>query len=218
MAKKIRNILDLTEKQYIALEQKAEKLGHEHGVNAAQWIAQDSWGGRARGGEDTKTAQAFLDGYDAGDPAILDFYNEPNLSGEYADSWTTPTLYNALGLPEDYEDDSTMALSLAYEHGSSEGFWDTLTQSARAHLNLNNPRSHGREKKALLSTGYKLLRSDAIVLEAKPSDTPGWYILLALRVNQGEYVTWAASDSEELQSGHYFVLLAEALQDFNSRR
>jgi len=110
---------------------KAEKLGKAHGINAAQWAIQDSWGGRVSSPQDREAAKAFLDGAEAGDPAILDSYNPPNLSGEWADSMTPAKLIEEVTegkimLTEEEAD----AICQAYETEAQNGFWQELETSA----------------------------------------------------------------------------------------
>jgi hypothetical protein len=110
---------------------KAEKLGKAHGINAAQWAIQDSWGGRVSSPQDREAAKAFLDGAEAGDPAILDSYNPPNLSGEWADSMTPAKLIEEVTegkimLTEEEAD----AVCQAYEIEAANGYWQELETSA----------------------------------------------------------------------------------------
>lgn len=112
----------------------AAELGKRHGESAADWIIQDSWGGRVTRGE-KEAASAFLKGLENGDPAIMDGFNPPNLSGEYADDMTPQRLMDHCFRFEDdyaecadYEDD----ICLSYEDAASEAFWNTLQQSAES--------------------------------------------------------------------------------------
>jgi hypothetical protein len=112
---------------------KAEKLGKEHGESAAQWIIQDSWGGRVSSPQDREAAKAFLDGAEAGDPAIMDKFSPPNLSGEWADSMTEARLMDYC-LTENIDwreiDDLRDAVCQAYEQAASDSFWQELETSA----------------------------------------------------------------------------------------
>lgn len=69
----------------------AVELGTEHGRNAAEWFAQDAFGGRHTG-VSKEAARRILQMLDDGDPALWDAANVPNLSGEWADSMTTRKL------------------------------------------------------------------------------------------------------------------------------
>ena len=109
----------------------AEKLGKAHGINAAEWAIQDSWGGRVSSPQDYQAAKAFLDGAEAGDPAIMDRFNPPNLSGEWADSMTPAKLIEEVTdgeimLTEEEAD----AVCQAYETEAANGFWQELETSA----------------------------------------------------------------------------------------
>jgi hypothetical protein len=112
---------------------KAEKLGKAHGINAAGWAIQDSWGGRVSSPQDYKAAKAFLDGAEAGDPAIMDSYNPPNLSGEWADSMTEARLMDYC-LSENIDwreiDELRDAVCQAYETEAANGYWQELETSA----------------------------------------------------------------------------------------
>jgi hypothetical protein len=110
---------------------KAEKLGKAHGINAAEWAIQDSWGGRVSSPQDREAAKAFLDGAEAGDPAIMDKFSPPNLSGEWADSMTPAKLIEEVTegkimLTEEEAD----AVCQAYEIEAQNGFWQELETSA----------------------------------------------------------------------------------------
>src|SRR5215216_5766452 len=79
-----------------AIEQ-AAKIGREHGANAASWWEQDALGGRAT--HDTRyTAEAVLKGLEDGDPAILDSLPQPDLSGQWADGYSSQDLLSDIGL------------------------------------------------------------------------------------------------------------------------
>jgi hypothetical protein len=115
----------------------AEKLGKEHGENAAQWVAQDSWGGRvASSRQSEENARAFLKGIEEGDPIIMDSYVSPNLSGEWADSMTEADLLKAAfdGFDADIidtlEPEEIDEIANAYEQAASDGFWQELETSA----------------------------------------------------------------------------------------
>jgi hypothetical protein len=71
---------------------RAETLGTRHGRNAAEWVAQDAFGGRHTGDSEA-AAREFLRMAEDGDPVLFDRYQAPNLSGEWADSMTPGRLY-----------------------------------------------------------------------------------------------------------------------------
>jgi len=142
MSKKIRSYEDLTDAQWKAALAKAKGLGHKDGANAAEWVIQDSWGGRvSRPGQADQAARAFLKMWDEGDTGTLDYPRPPDLSGEMADTLSPAKLYFILGLGKDFSDTDDMELAQAYEEGSNESFFDTLVMSAKAHLSImDNPR------------------------------------------------------------------------------
>jgi hypothetical protein len=110
---------------------KAEKLGKAHGINAAEWAIQDSWGGRVSSPQDYQAAKAFLDGAEAGDPAIMDSFNPPNLSGEWADSMTPRLLIEEVTEGEiSLEPEEESAICQAYETEAANGYWQELETSA----------------------------------------------------------------------------------------
>jgi hypothetical protein len=110
---------------------KAEKLGKAHGENAAEWAIQDSWGGRVSSPQDREAAKAFLDGAEAGDPAILDSFNPPNLSGEWADSMTPAKLIEEVTEGEIMvTEEEADAICQAYETEAANGYWQELETSA----------------------------------------------------------------------------------------
>lgn len=126
-------------KAWDAAVKEAQAMGHTAGSNSAEWVIQDTIGGRASG--DTKArAAAIVKGYEEGDPAITDKFSVPNLSGEWADGMTPQMLISGLGLdsykltPEEEQE-----LSTAWEDAAQEGFWDTLIQACRKEAGLENP-------------------------------------------------------------------------------
>jgi hypothetical protein len=123
----------MTTKAYIEkVIKEAEKLGKAHGENAAQWVAQDSWGGRvASSRQSEENARAFLKGIEEGDPMIMDSYTSPNLSGEWADSMTPRNLIEEVTEGEiSLEPEEESAICDAYEQAASDGFWQELETSA----------------------------------------------------------------------------------------
>jgi hypothetical protein len=65
----------------------AKDLGHRCGKNEAQWICQDTIGGRASGNLRDK-AKKILKMYDDGDPQFYDMIPQSPLSGEWADDYS----------------------------------------------------------------------------------------------------------------------------------
>jgi hypothetical protein len=122
MANEIERDLHLVEKE-------ASRLGAIAGSNAAQWVAQDSWGGRVTRRE-AEAAQDFLcaleDGGELPEP--------PNLSGEWADSETPASLMESL-FGDDWQDtpefvEAQDEMCQAWEDSASEAFFSELARSA----------------------------------------------------------------------------------------
>jgi hypothetical protein len=68
------------------------EAGAQAGADAADWWAQDTLGGRARG-DVTGRARTILAGIDDGDPQILDALPALDLSSQWADAPTEAKLY-----------------------------------------------------------------------------------------------------------------------------
>lgn len=110
------------------IRQAAEEAGTEAGHNVATWaeITPDN-------------AQAILDGYDEGDPIILDMMPAP-LSGEYAGE-SIPEIVHASGLDydsldtDDARDHNDIDTFLdAYEDAYQTAYWNEVTRAARYQL------------------------------------------------------------------------------------
>lgn len=116
---------------------RAETLGTKHGRNAAEWAAQDAFGGRHTGDSEA-AAREFLRMAEDGDPVLFDRFHEPHfLSGEWADSMTPGRLMDHCFNGQEYcaGDAYGMAvcedqICLAYEHAASHGFWGRLEECA----------------------------------------------------------------------------------------
>ena len=120
--------------------QKAETLGRKHGENAAHWVIQDTWGGRATRGE-KEAAEAFLKGYEDGDPAVMDSFDAyvPNLANQWAGDLTPAGLLEYSFPDSEWsEDDDCLDaqddICTAYQDAASTSFYDTLCQSAQSVL------------------------------------------------------------------------------------
>jgi hypothetical protein len=119
------------ERELNLAEKKAEKLGAKAGSNAAEWFAQDSWGGRVTRGE-KEAAQAFLDAYENEG----ELPEPPNLSGEWADSETPASLMESL-FGEDWQDapeyvEAQDEICQAWEDSCCEAFYSSLVKSAQS--------------------------------------------------------------------------------------
>jgi hypothetical protein len=111
---------------------RAEQLGKEHGENAAEWAAQDLWGGRFTGDAES-AAREFLRMSEDGDPILWDRYKAPDLSGEWADNMTPWRLMShCFDTEDDFAEcaDAEDEICLAYEDAATSAFWQRLEESA----------------------------------------------------------------------------------------
>ncbi|SRR6266851_1318210 len=113
---------------------RASKLGTEHGQAAASWVFD--------GNTTDETYRAVLAGMDEGDPQILDSIRTPDLSGEFADSYTDQDLAADLDLDQD-SDDLDDAASACLD-AASEAFWAEVERVAREHVEQNRCGNCGR--------------------------------------------------------------------------
>jgi hypothetical protein len=124
----------ITDEKFNLALQRAEKIGKRHGKNGAGWVSQDTWGGRTSSKRGKEAAREFLRGYEDGDPEILDSYASPNLSGEYADSYSPDELLrDCFEIRQDIADlepEEADEICRAYEIAADETFWNTLAASA----------------------------------------------------------------------------------------
>jgi hypothetical protein len=121
------------EKDLHLAEKEASRLGAIAGSNAAEWVAQDSWGGRVTRGE-KEAAQSFLSAFEDGG----ELPEPPNLSGEWADSETTASLMESL-FGEDWQDTPEFVeaqddFCQAWEDSATESFYSSLVKSAQSLL------------------------------------------------------------------------------------
>jgi hypothetical protein len=122
----------LTHNTIDAAIKRAETLGTKHGRNAAEWAAQDAFGGRHTGDSEA-AAREFLRMAEDGDPVLHDRYQAPNLSGEWADNMTIGRLMDhCFATEDDLAEcaDSEDEICLAYEDAASNGFWGRLEECA----------------------------------------------------------------------------------------
>jgi len=111
---------------YDKLEAAAAELGREAGHNAGTWVID--------GNTTVETARKIPQGYEDGDPEVMDMQPSP-LSGEWADD---PTIQNVLDdiaseaevweIDPDSEDD----LLIVYENSYSDGYWHEVIRAANA--------------------------------------------------------------------------------------
>jgi hypothetical protein len=112
----------------------AERMGKRQGESAAEWVAQDAFGGRHTG-DSEQAARDFLRMSEDGDPELFELYKAPDLSGEWSDDMTPRELiaevYNGEKMLDESEGDE---ICEAYEEASASGFWQRLEESAAAVL------------------------------------------------------------------------------------
>ena len=78
----------------------ATERGAQDGANAAHWYLQDTLGGRVTG-DPVKAARYILRGIDDGDSAVTDGFPFADLSGEWADSYSSNDLMMDAGVSDD---------------------------------------------------------------------------------------------------------------------
>lgn len=117
----------------------AYDLGYDTGENHAEWVAQDTFGGRARGSyKDAITSARAIDKMiEDGDPQLWE--GMPNLSGEWAGSLTPQSLCNDLKVSLDANrkqsqqiDDAQDEICEAWEDAVNYGYTQKLGSLARA--------------------------------------------------------------------------------------
>ena len=117
---------EISKTTLLKLIRAASDLGKEHGRNAAEWFAQDAFGGRHTG-DSKEAAKRILQMMDDGDPALYDAANVPDLSGEWADSMTTRklSLYCAeeVGFDHDSIDPDTEDRLAGYYEDAARDQW-----------------------------------------------------------------------------------------------
>ncbi len=100
------------------LTRQAQELGAYYGRNVGSWVID--------GNTDRETAARILQGYDDGDPEIMDMQPSP-LSGEWADDPTPTSVLAELGA----DDDNSSDLLDAFEAAFSEAYWDEVIRAAK---------------------------------------------------------------------------------------
>jgi hypothetical protein len=103
--------------------QVAERLGRELGHSAGTWVID--------GNTTQETARSILDGYNDGDPAVMDMAPSP-LSGEWADGPFLPDVLEQITGERDYAGDDTDDLLIALEDAYSDAYWAEVIRSAQA--------------------------------------------------------------------------------------
>jgi len=117
------------------LTERAAAIGREHGQAAASWVF--------NGNTTAATYRTVLRGFEDGDPAILDSYRTPNLSGEYADDYSEgdlladldlPASWQVCPLPEFEREELISEIADAYNDAASETFWQAIETTCREHI------------------------------------------------------------------------------------
>lgn len=118
----------------------ARNLGKEAGANCAEWVAQDTFGGRCTRDHKAK-ARAVLESIESCDYSHMDV-RLPNLSGEYADEMTPAKLLEDVlwytdadrGEHTDEVEEALDDICNEWEQGVGEGYEWQLAQLAKSAL------------------------------------------------------------------------------------
>lgn len=115
------------------LKAAARKAGRRAGESAASWATDF---GRMNARDSKEAARRIIKGFEDGDPAILDGFRFPNLSGEYADDPTPRSLMDDLGLSEDDPRYEWLESDLcdAWEESSALAFEVEVIRSCKSEL------------------------------------------------------------------------------------
>lgn len=122
----------------------ARERGELDGTSAASWYLQDTVGGRVTRGAD-ENARRILQGIEDGDPAVLNTFPFPDLSGEWADTLTGPELADDAAwhatrghaaderreLADKYAHEWSSDICDAYETAFSQAVEDEIARVAR---------------------------------------------------------------------------------------
>lgn len=111
-----------------AIIRKAKRDGRYAGHTAASWLFD--------GNTKQETYRHVLTGIEDGDPAVLDAFTPPNLSGEWGGDDTPSTLASDYDLDE-VNDPYGWRLDeacTAWEDAASGAFWSEIERIARYHL------------------------------------------------------------------------------------
>jgi hypothetical protein len=114
-------------KERIAYELKAKVLAEEQGRNAAEWAIEPDRLSREQ-------MLAILKGIEEGDPAVLDRFREPSLSGEWVDDMSPSKLMVEIG----FDDDSGQAgdeeaICAVWEQAARDAFWAKIEETLKLH-------------------------------------------------------------------------------------
>ena len=114
----------------------ARRDGKAAGIGAAGWALDF---GRMTSAQERETAERVIRGIEEGDPAVLDSFRVPNLSGEFADDPTPRSLAEDYGLSEDDPRAEWLPdeICTAWEDAASESFWRKLAEDCRDAVRLS---------------------------------------------------------------------------------
>src|SRR5579859_7892445 len=101
----------------------AGRVGRLRGQAAGSWVLD--------GNSSQESARKLLQGWEDGDPEVMDIQPSP-LSGEYADDPTQQSLLRELGYKEADFPDEADDIATAYEQAYGEGSWEEVRSHARA--------------------------------------------------------------------------------------
>jgi hypothetical protein len=106
-------------------EARVWEVAQAHGKKAAGWVTD--------GNTSRETYQRLLKGIEEGDPEVLDAYNTPNLSGEWADGYTEADLLEDAGYVR--RDGYVLRDELCdqYNSDAAQAFWDEVLRVCRCH-------------------------------------------------------------------------------------
>jgi hypothetical protein len=112
-------------------EQRAYDMGKNHGLNVGSWVID--------GNTSEDTCKRILQGWDDGDPEIMDIEPSP-LSGEWADDPTPDDIIELCAVDAvDWTSDRIQEITelhdeilSSYEAGFSDGYWDQVRTSCSA--------------------------------------------------------------------------------------
>jgi hypothetical protein len=105
----------------------AATLGTDAGKAAASWAFD--------GNTATHIYAAFLAGYEAGDPMVMDYYDPAGpLSGEWADGMTPGDLLRSVGIdPHDHDVALADDVCAEFEQRFADAYWTELQRVALIH-------------------------------------------------------------------------------------
>lgn len=108
---------------------RAHDIGAEHGKAAASWVFS--------GNTDPSEYVKMLTMIEDGDPEMWDALPQPDLSGEWADGFSSWDLMKEVGLKE-LGDDDDYDVCEEYEMGYNDAVVDEVSRVCRYHLGLKD--------------------------------------------------------------------------------